>query len=732
MKKYLLVILFFQSFCGLAIAQNSEIIKRDSVINSLRIDSLKRLLPSQKDTARINCLNKIAERFFSQAGIGVQRRADSASAYANIALTEAELAKYKRGEAQALINLSAGKMSVQKIKECENNIRRALQLSLEIKDDKMTGQSYGLLAALENPVDNYKKAIVYYQKAGEWEPETETTTWLCMACIDRGQYEDGFPYCEKCLQLAHINSKKDTSEWGHELVQWSFFNMYSLYKAAGDYETAMEFALKVYKYAMENNLDWKMYADISDLYCTMGKYDSALYYWNLWKKNWDSYAVGHQAYGNTVLAQIYLRTNKPDKALPLLNWAIATFRQKGGEMGKAMIRPLFFTADAYNQKKNPTEALRYVKEGLRFAEEKNLRPEMMDCYQLASSVYYQLGKNKLAYESLLKYISIKDSIQNRQFLLRLDNYKREAENAQKEAQIGFLNRDNQIKQQQLKQQATSGNFLIAVFIAIVFAGLYAFRNISLKRKNERMQQEQKEQEWKVKELESENKHVQLQRQSSELEMQALRAQMNPHFIFNSLSSINHFILKNESKTASNYLTRFSRLMRMVLMNSQKPLIALEDELQMLGLYLEMERLRFKDSFDYRITFLNVIDSDNIFIPPLLLQPFCENAIWHGLMHKEGQGRLDIELILQDNILNCIITDNGVGRGKAEELNSKTAEKQKSMGLKITTERLALLNREKKGVNTFYEIEDLLDENGKAGGTKVNLRISYRESVEESV
>jgi len=228
-----------------------------------------------------------------------------------------------------------------------------------------------------------------------------------------------------------------------------------------------------------------------------------------------------------------------------------------------------------------------------------------------------------------------------------------------------------------------------------------------------------------------NKHIELQRQSAELEMQALRAQMNPHFIFNCLSSINRFILKNESKTASNYLTRFSRLIRMVLMNSQKPLIALEEELQMLRLYLDMERLRFKDSFDYSITFLNTIESDNIFIPPLLLQPFCENAIWHGLMQKEDQGRLDIELSMQNNILNCTITDNGIGRERAEEMKSKSAEKEKSMGLKITAERLALLNRG-KGVHTFYEIEDLLGENGNAAGTKVNLRISYKESVGASV
>jgi LytS/YehU family sensor histidine kinase len=207
--------------------------------------------------------------------------------------------------------------------------------------------------------------------------------------------------------------------------------------------------------------------------------------------------------------------------------------------------------------------------------------------------------------------------------------------------------------------------------------------------------------------------------------------MNPHFIFNCLSSINRFILKNESKIASNYLTRFSRLMRLVLINSQKPLIALESELEMLGLYLEMERLRFKNSFDYAITFLNAIDSDNIFIPPLLLQPFCENAIWHGLMNKEGLGRLDVELSMQDNILYCVVTDNGVGREKAEEMNSKTAEREKSMGLKITTERLALFNR-KKGLHTFYEIEDLKDESGKAAGTKVILKISFKEAVVESV
>lgn len=244
-----------------------------------------------------------------------------------------------------------------------------------------------------------------------------------------------------------------------------------------------------------------------------------------------------------------------------------------------------------------------------------------------------------------------------------------------------------------------------------------------------MQREQAEQDWKVKQLETENKHIELQKQAAELEMQALRAQMNPHFIFNCLSSINRFILKNESKTASNYLTRFSRLIRMVLINSQKPMIALEEELEMLRLYLDMERLRFKDSFDYVISFKNAIDAEAVLIPPLILQPICENALWHGLMHKDGQGHLSIDLSMDGNVLQCVIADDGVGRKKATELKSKSAEKEKSLGLQITTQRLALINQN-NNVQTFYTIEDILDENKNVIGTKVILKISHKELKEE--
>jgi len=355
----------------------------------------------------------------------------------------------------------------------------------------------------------------------------------------------------------------------------------------------------------------------------------------------------------------------------------------------------------------------------------NSGPLLLLGYNSLSSVYPHLGNSDSAYFYLQKYVNLKDSIVTRQFLFRINNYKRAAEDAKKESRIGFLNRDNKIKLQQLEQAATFRNFIIAAFIALFFAGLYVFRNINLKRKNERLRQEQKEQEWKLKELESENKHVELQKQSAELEMQALRAQMNPHFIFNSLGSINHFILKNEGKTASSYLTRFSRLIRMVLINSQKPLITLNDELEMLRIYLDMERLRFKNSFDYVISFINEIDAENVSVPPLILQPFCENAILHGLMHKEGQRHLAIELSMEDNILQCVIADDGIGREEAAALKNPLQERGKSMGLQITTQRLALLNQN-KNIQTFYKIDDIQDEEKKVVGTKVILKIINQE------
>jgi LytS/YehU family sensor histidine kinase len=204
-------------------------------------------------------------------------------------------------------------------------------------------------------------------------------------------------------------------------------------------------------------------------------------------------------------------------------------------------------------------------------------------------------------------------------------------------------------------------------------------------------------------------------------MQALRAQMNPHFIFNSLNSINRFILRNNKTEASEYLTKFSRLVRLILQNSQASLIPLESELESLELYLDLEALRFDHHFDYKISVRKDLDIDVLKVPPLIIQPYVENSIWHGLMHKEEKGQLDIEVSQENNHLFFKITDDGIGRKQAAALASKSAKRHKSMGLRITADRIAILQNS-NGNESPVTINDLINGDGVAAGTEVIIKM----------
>jgi LytS/YehU family sensor histidine kinase len=201
-------------------------------------------------------------------------------------------------------------------------------------------------------------------------------------------------------------------------------------------------------------------------------------------------------------------------------------------------------------------------------------------------------------------------------------------------------------------------------------------------------------------------------------MEALRAQMNPHFIFNSLTSINLFILKNEAEAASLYLNKFSRLIRQVLDHSRSETISLAEDLETLTLYVEMEKLRFGKQFNYVFDVDNQLDTNAIAMPPLLIQPFVENAIWHGLKHKtDGVPMLYIRVLGQEKTLRIEVEDNGIGRKKSAEIKQQSALSHTPHGLNVTAERIALFN-EAYTTNAHIEIQDLQNREGVALGTKV--------------
>ena len=230
---------------------------------------------------------------------------------------------------------------------------------------------------------------------------------------------------------------------------------------------------------------------------------------------------------------------------------------------------------------------------------------------------------------------------------------------------------------------------------------------------QRIRAEEEKQKAKIEALQNKQK-------ATETRLQSLRLQMNPHFLFNALNSVQQMILANEEMVATRYLSRFSKLLRTILIHSDKEMVTLKEEIEILKLYVELESIRFKDSFKYEISCDDDIDTEEVKIPTLLIQPFVENAIWHGLMHKEGSRKLTIAFTEKGEFIQCIIEDNGIGRNKATELKIKTGQDKKhtSKGIEVSEERLRAMHC--NGAHGSVIIHDLFDEKGTAAGTQVEI------------
>jgi tetratricopeptide (TPR) repeat protein len=211
-----------------------------------------------------------------------------------------------------------------------------------------------------------------------------------------------------------------------------------------------------------------------------------------------------------------------------------------------------------------------------------------------------------------------------------------------------------------------------------------------------------------------------------LALKSLRSQMNPHFIFNALNSVNHFIAQNDERTANKFLSEFSRLMRLVLENSQEDFIPLTKEQEIISLYIKLEHYRFRDKFDYEINIEDDINLEAVEIPPMLVQPYIENAVWHGLRYKESKGHLSLSIGSNEQGLKIEITDDGIGRKRSASLKTENQKKQHSTGLKNIQERLNIINKVYR-VHYAIEVSDLFPNNPQHAGTRVVIHLPLRKT-----
>ncbi len=303
-----------------------------------------------------------------------------------------------------------------------------------------------------------------------------------------------------------------------------------------------------------------------------------------------------------------------------------------------------------------------------------------------------------AFEFINFYTTLEDTIKQRREKLNSINSGKGVENLlqlellRKEKEISQNAINSLVKEDALKEKVlVASRWAIGLLLILILIGLFAVVYILKVSKQRRIA-------------------------NQKLALRTLRSQMNPHFIFNALNSVNSFISENDQRSANKFLTSFSRLMRLVMENSEYDFISIQKELEILRIYLELEHFRFKDKFDYKIQVDESLDDDDFEIPPMLIQPYIENAIWHGLRYKENSGNLSLKLTKQETNLHVAISDNGIGRKKSAELKTNNQKKNRSTALRNIKERIQIVN-ELHGLKINVSITDF---NKDGTGTLVEL------------
>jgi tetratricopeptide (TPR) repeat protein len=542
----------------------------------------------------------------------------------------------------------------------------AMQLNFE-KGKCLANINYAILESVEG---NFERSADYYLKAIHIAEKIKYTRGLSIAYNNIGEnylrlkeYQKAIEYSQKALHLNRgINENR-----GQAI---NLEQIGSVYFALKKYEQAYLFWQQGFPFAQKaENMNV-----LSQLHADMGKYFTE-------KKQWNQ--------ANVCLQKADSIASKSGEVL----YQIFANKGFGG---------LFSNRGLYDS------SIVYLKKALVFSQALGNKNEACDVYNLLSIQYEKKKNFDSGFYYLRKHKALNDEVLTEKNLAHVNFIQTQYETKAKENENQAL-RLNQKKQE---RKIIEKNWLLFVSMFVILLACLSLFLVYRVLQNDK----------KNLALEEANKLSTYNQQLAELEIMALRSQMNPHFLFNSLNSIRNFIIKNEPQLASDYLANFAKLMRKILDASQQSKIQLEEEVDMLCLYLDLELMRFSNRFEYKIDIAEDLKGLGISIPSMVLQPFIENAIWHGLLNKEEHEAaiLTIRFLEIDNVddeIICEIEDNGIGREQSKKMQSGL-KLHKSKGISITQDRLMKLSKH------YHEhpvaFEDLKNDKGEAIGTKVKL------------
>lgn len=573
--------------------------------------------------------------------------------------------------------------------------QEAILLSQRIKYAYGLFNAYNEAGSAKRNKSEYLLAADYHQKAVKYAEEARNDLWLCIALNNTGvdyrrmddQLEKAFDYHFRALQLAEkINDVRNICVAINSIGNINL-STEKYAEAINHFEKALELEKQ-----SKNNLGVAInLGNIGYAYQGLKRLDLAIEYY---KK---SLAVNQQLNNSIGLAICYnslgsAYQEKKDyaQALEYLNKALEV---NGNVDDKVHVAESYLNiAKLWSLQGKHEEARKYFMQSINLSQSWRFKYLLMEGYKALAKDYKASGDFKRSMEAMEKSLVYKDSLISEQSSLAWAQTQAIYDVDRKDNQIKSLEHDKQLGELRTKRNVVYTLSMAGFLVMLVIGGFFYIRH----------------------------RNLETNKQTLQLELRSLRAQMNPHFIFNSLSSIHRFIWSNNQEEASDYLTKFSRLMRMILDNTQYTFISLNKELESLRLYLDLEKLRCNDVFEYQINVEDDINEEEVMIPPMIIQPYVENAIWHGLVHKSGKGMLDIAVTLKGKTLTCTVTDNGIGRKKAIEIKEKKGQTHRSMGMKVTEGRIDLIRKINNTKEADVTIIDLEDETGKALGTKVTL------------
>jgi len=708
MKQKLLSFFLFLLLMNISLAQQS------------RIDSLQVLLSHSKDdTSKVNVLNKLS---FNVLG----NNSEQALKYGLMALTLSEKIKFDQGKEDALNEIGLSYYYKGEFDSALIFHKKSLAINEKRSDKKGMGISYNNLGNVYFDKAEYVSALKFLLLALKVRQELKDKGEIATTLGNVGNVYHVIGEVDKCL-MYYFQSLALHEETGNEKSEAVVLrNIGVVYLEMNKPEKALEYYLKSYSIlqrigdkkemaAILNNLG-NFYHDqgyyISDssinassetkkkllLRRAKEKFDTAISYYE--KSLAIRTILGDKrgiadSYNN--IANVYYDSFDNKKAIEYNVKSLKIHEGIDSKQGIALtygnLGLIYIDMNEYKQ------ALKYFFKQLSLAKLINDRAMILGAYEYISDCYGRLTDYRMAYEYYVRYSELKDSSINAQSVAKIAEYQTKYEAEKKENIISTMKltmkNDQLLLESTMSSASNTQKFLLGILV--ILALLFFLYKNRRKRKEE-----------------------QLSGQIMKVEMNSLRSQMNPHFISNSLNSIDDYILKNEVEKSSEYLNKFSRLMRMILESSRLEEISLKQDLAALELYIQLENLRLKNRVTYSINLSSEINSDQVLIPPMLLQPFVENAFKHAYEGIQNPS-LTVNIFIQNEMLHCSVSDNGIGRFTSQKIVTRKSER---LGLQVTKERLEIINKLKNS-NAFLTIKDLKIDSESKGGTQVELAVPLR-------